>query len=591
MGKFRGFMGKAVTVALAAAMLLQGTALAAPVDELNEIFEKQNEAASQSMLEETLGLSELGKAIAESGLNFQMKTGMAEGTAEALDMGEDIPEDGYVSFGLQVDPAQAAWALTAAAGSGEQSILDLILYGDRQQLALTVPQFFAGAVALSAGNLKEQYENSALAEMLGGAENVPDIDLSFYPAEDGLDDIMGPFAGLQERIEEKAEEMSDSLQVDKTEDGDTVTYTVTVGTEDIMEIYSIILTEYISAFDDMGLLTGVDDMSAVEYEIEDMIGQMGSVLGDAFDMDFVTKNGLLEEIRYELYCDTTVLSDAGEDMTEIVEEELAPAGNAEDAAGAPEDAEAEDQAGLDVEEIVEEIADAENAATESADGSTGELDGEVIGGADGPVDITIESEDFQGYISYDIVFYDPEDVSRGFYMNMVMKDMEDAELATFYMDWNRTEDGSAEKYSCTIDMTEEGETVYSATPFTATFDSATGDLDVVLAMEDDDGNGVTAKLDSTFSQIEKGKSFVWNIDSLALDGDGEQIGVNTEIQVSADPGELPAPQDVRELLKLTDTEISSLVQEIQMKAITWYSQFVPESETEVETEAELDSAI
>lgn len=572
MGKFKGFTGKTAALALTAAMMFQGTALAEPVDELQDIFEKQEEMDSGSLLDETLGLSELSEAIAENGLNFRIKSGLTEGTAETLDIDEGIPEDAYLSLGLQIDPIQEAWALAAGIGDGEKSILDLTLYGDEGQLAATVPQLFMGALALSAGNLKEQYAQSALAEILGEAENIPDIDMSFYPQDGGLEDASGPFGEMERKIEEKAEDLEAKAQVEKREDGDAVIYDMTIKTEDIMELYSIILKEYISLFDHLGMVISIDEQTTYENEVDEMIEQLGSVLDDALTMEFITRDGLLEEIRYELYCDTTALDEAQEIMTEVVEEELSPAGNAEDAVGAEEDAANEEGS-------VVLIGD---------DGPTAVFGGAVIGGAEDSVDIDIEAEPFQGYISYDIIFHNPENPGEGFSVDMRIKDTDDQETGTFYMDWVRRDEGSVQTYTCFIDVTEDGETVYSDTPFTASFDAETGDLDAALDMNtvnDDGSSSVAVELDSTFSQIEKGKSFVWTIDSLTLEADGEGMGVTSEISLSAEPGDLPVPESVKDILAMTEEELQSLAQEVQLKAFIWSAQFIQTEETETEFES------
>lgn len=633
MGKFRGFTGRTAAVTLAMAMIFQGTALAAPADELQEILEKQEERDSGSLLEETLGLSELGEAIAGKGLNVQIQSGLAAGTAEAMDLSGEIPEEGYASLGLQIDPVEKAWSFAVGAGEGENSVLDLILYGDQEQFAVAVPQFFTGALALSAGNLKEQYENSALAGILGGAENIPDIDLSFYPGDDSMDEAAGLFDGMKQKIQEKAEEMEKDLQVEKTEDGDTVIYTATVKTEDIIDLYSIILKEYISFFDNLGMVVSADDQAVYENAVEEMLEQFDAVLGDEIAVDFLTEEELLKEIRLEMYYDSSLLRDSQEIMTEIVEEELAPAGNAEDAVGAEDDVEAETKpedwvsltvAGDTEETAAEEAEDIAVAETEimpenwvsltvaedasdvtgsdsdtedgwSADGSTVVAEGAdgptvvtdpvVIGGADGSTDISIEAAEFQGYISYDIVFHNPGDAGEGFSVDMRMRDMDDEEIGTFYMDWSRRDEGTSQTYTYSIDVTEDGETVYSDTPFTASFDAETGDLDAALVMDtvNDDGySHVAVKLDSTFSQIEKGKGFVWTIDGLGLEGDEAYGGVTAEIAVSADPGELLKPEPIKDILKMTEEELQELVQEIQIKFLGWSAQFAPEEETETD---------
>ena len=53
----------AAVAVLASALAFSSSALAAPADELNAIFERQKELQQESFLEQRLGFSDLGKAI------------------------------------------------------------------------------------------------------------------------------------------------------------------------------------------------------------------------------------------------------------------------------------------------------------------------------------------------------------------------------------------------------------------------------------------------------------------------------------------------------------------------------------------------
>ena len=76
MRKLRNYFAKTAAAALTAAMVLQGTALAAPLDELNDIMEKQEEMQPDSLMEETLGLSSMAEAMDDNGLQIQLKAGL-----------------------------------------------------------------------------------------------------------------------------------------------------------------------------------------------------------------------------------------------------------------------------------------------------------------------------------------------------------------------------------------------------------------------------------------------------------------------------------------------------------------------------------
>lgn len=559
---------KAMVTAVAAGLLLPGTVQAdSPMEELSEIMEEQQERASESLLKRTLGLDELSDEMEDHGVSVQLKAGLAPGTAQTLDIQDEIPEDGYVQIGFQLDPKQKAWLLQAGANTGEESLIDLALYGDCDQLALSIPQFYTGALALGAGNLKEQYEQSALAQIIGDIGTIPDLDLSFYPEEDAEAEWEELFENLEEEAEDRVEEFHDSIQVEKEMDGDTTIYKATVSTKDIMELYSAVLTEYCSALEATGAVNanGTDPETGDPVTFDDMINsmteQMQSVLGEEGTMEVQVRDNLVQAIHYELYCDTTELQQAGmeelgEAMTELVEEELAPAGSAENAAPSDE-TETEVEFGV------------------------------VIGGADGSSEISLDAEPFQGVLSYDIVYWDPTDVSRGFYLNMTATDQDENEVMGCYLDWTSTQEDTTESNMLYLEVSEDGEIIYDGIPFYSYFDAESGDYSVTLSLTDSEsGEDVAIYLYSNFSRIEKGKSFLWTINELGMEANGEQIGLTGELQVAADPGVIEKPQESRMILELSQEELTSLAQEISLKAALWSSQLEgSDAADEAETEA------
>ena len=68
MEKIREKIKICLATTLSASMLFSQAAMAAPVDELNEVLEKQQELKGESMAAKTLGFEELGKAFAENGM-------------------------------------------------------------------------------------------------------------------------------------------------------------------------------------------------------------------------------------------------------------------------------------------------------------------------------------------------------------------------------------------------------------------------------------------------------------------------------------------------------------------------------------------
>ena len=539
MRKLRNYFAKTAAAALTAAMVLQGTALAAPLDELSDIMEKQEEMQPDSLMEETLGLSGIAEAMDDNGLQIQLKAGLNDRTAEMLGEEAEILKGGSALLGLQVDPELHKWMVILNLSSEGSSLLDASLYGDEELLGLSLPQFYAGALALKAGNFKEQLMGSELATILGITEEdtaeIPSIDMKFYPDDDG--DAGKLFSGIQDKIEEKGEEIENNAQVEKTEADGVVTYAVTFKTEDIMSIYEVIFDSYLSAFINAGMVTGAD-VSDAEDAVDQMIEMMGSVLGDELTVNFEVKDELVEKISYELYMDSTKM----EQLEETVYDAADPVGTAEDALGTSE-------------AII--------------------LDGD-------PIDVTVDKgEDFTGYMSFELTYTDPAQPSKGFTGNVVVSDENHEEQGTIRMDYATEQQGSVETTTFSMEVSEEGTTAFSGDVYTSSFDSATGDWNITLALPSDDGN-VELALDSTFSEIEKGKSFVLTVDEISMTVDGETLGATAEVAVSADPGEIPSPTESKAIFEMTQGQLLDLVNEVSANAEAWAAQFAPETEAQSE---------
>ena len=568
MRKFGIITAKAGTAALAASMVFQTAAMAAPADELNAIMEAQSEMTSESLIGEFIGFSDLGKAMKESGLQIQLDAGLLAETIELMDLDEQVTEDGHFSFNLQIDPELKKWLAEGSVGPTEESFLDFSLYGDSDRLALSMPQFFSGALSLHGGSLREQYETSALAEILGEMpEDIPDIDLTFYPTAEMMKLISDLSGGNQEELQQILTEASEDLQVEKTEEGDSTIYTATFAMSDIMEIYRSILDSYSTFFMDTGVIT-VEDNNGMQMDLDEMLSQLETVYGESVDINFEVKDDLVQGFNYEIYMDTSTLADEETEYAAVVEDTLEPAGTAEDAVAADVSAGEETEAAAET----EIAAETETAAT--AEGTQTETMTESE---------SVPEEDFQGYLNYQVSYVDPEDLSKGMDFEMTISDADRNSLgsAAFGL-YRETADDVTETYSMFMEIIDEnGEVQYTGTPFSMTFDSATGDLDALFAV-DDGSSRVEMKLDSTFSQVEKGKKFVWTIDELSISADDEKMGLTAEILAAAQPGEIAAPEEERDVLAMTQAELLGLVTEISVNAETWSAQFAPEESTESE---------
>lgn len=580
MSRFKIFSARTAAAVLSAAMVFSGTAMAAPTDELNDILEKQQELAGDSLLEETLGLSELGEAIGENGLQLRVKAGLDADTFDKMreesgyteDEAQFLKDSSFV-LNVQVDKELEKWLVQAGLGSDAESILDASLYGDAEQLALSLPQLFSGALSLKAGDLKEQLLNSELGTILGiteeDASQMPSMDMSFYPDGDLFGDLL-------ECLEEDAEQINESMQVEKTEDGDVTTYAATVDTSDVMELYRTIFDKEFSIFTDSPLASMTEeDLSDLDVQLDQMISGMESAIGDTVTMNFEVRDGLVEKISYELYLDTAELEQAldSTEMTELVEEVAAEAGNAADAVQNVEG---------DVETALTE---AESAANESEAETQAQSDSISVQSETAQPDTSesdVTADSFRGTASYEVTYVDPAQPSKGIEFHMDMTDEDSGETIALQMNYETETEGTKETVSYFMELLENGETLYSGTPFTASFDASTGDLDAIFAVADDDSS-VELKLDSTFTEIEKGQSFVWTIDELSLAADGEKVGMNAEVKVNADPGAFEAPAEQRVLLELTQGGLLDLVNEITENAQAWAEKYEQPYTEETET--------
>lgn len=547
MRKFKILTGRTMAVALSAAMMFQGTALAGPLDELNEIIEKQMEDAGDNLLEQTLGFSDLAEQMEEEGLNFQMTARLLPETLELLDLTGEEFADESVRFGFQLDPELEKWVLTGS--FGETPILDAALYGSHEQLALALPQFYAGTVALNAGNLKEQIMNSDLAAILGmtpeNIAEIPDIEMDFYSDDDGTD-------GFEDYSERMEAELEESAAVAASEADGVTTYSVTFSRDKLMDLYKDLFQEYMKVFTGAGIVfdTGSDPEQTVDEMVDQMVSVMSACILEDLTVNYEVRNHLVEKMYFEMPIDTAKIVEAQnqlsseqqqiaeEVITSVTVEPLAPAGKASDA-----------------------VADVETVP--SAEVSQ-------------PV-VEVENE-FKGTIFCDIVYSNPAQPQEGFTVNVEMADDAGTDSISMDMDFATKQDGTAQVTTITMNLEENGETLYSGPVYTERFDAATGDLDAQILVEDEDTR-IELNFDGTFSNVEKGKGFVLTVDELSMSVDGEKLGVSGEVSLKAEPGDVAAPADARVILELKQEDLVALVSEMSANAYIWGMQFTPQIET------------
>lgn len=592
MHRFRTFMAKTGAAALAASMVFQTTAFAAPAEELGEIFRAQSEAQTQpeSLLSEFLGASKLGEAMKENGFSVQVKAGLLPETIGMAGVEGILSEDSHISFGFRNDPNQHRWQFDAGAGLTEESLLDMSLYGDENCLALSLPQFFAGALSLHAGSLKEQYGQAALAQILGEIpEDFPDIQMSFYPSGSLATPVAGAFDQLKDEVFSRAIETVEQASVEKEEKGDTSVYTVTVSTEDILKFYESYMAAYVSALSELGIAGTETLESEMEEELsaswQESLASLEQAMGEELSVDIIVKDGLIQGYHFE---SMIALDNTGDTEPEYEEMLTGETAGTTDTAVTEESEAVTDAA----------VAEEPEAATDTA----------VTEDPEAVTDAVVMEETEMGYMTCDFTYADPSDPGKGLRYKFTMSTGYDT--ATILCNIDSVINGTVQTYSGTYDVYMWSEDMNSLMiiPFTATFDAQTGDLNADAEFTDG-ADSIQMKLDSTFRQPEEGSGFIWTVDELSMSSMGETLGVSGEVSVTADPGELAAPEEERVVLEMTEGELVDLVNEVLTNVNVWAGQFVPQDsatdaveaaledqmitdagEFETETESALDSA-
>lgn len=547
MEKIREKIKICLATTLSASMLFSQAAMAAPVDELNEVLEKQQELKGESMIAKTLGFEELGKAFAENGMQVQARVGLTDDTLETLGLAGEIPSDGYGMLNIQVDQNLKKWLLEAGIGAGEEGILDIGLYGDADLLALSIPQFYSGAVAIGGGSFLEQYSGSVIQQYAGEDVVIPDFNLTFFPNLTEME-MGGPAAELNVVMEEKMQEMQENLQVDKTEEGNQIRYTAHYPTEDIIDIYDAVLDSYMSWFQDAELVSDME-MEETQKELDEMLVRMTELIGDEVTVDYYVQDGYLAMISCEMQIDTVLL------------EEAEYADNA-----------AVDYADEYADETVMDYEDeyAEDAVTDYADEYADES---IV-----DFETSYDTNPFVGTLKYECTFAESEQPWKEFELKMQVEEQETGQNVIMQIEKKTTESETTSQTMVNLDVWENGESLYSDTLFCSYYDAVSGDLDADLMFKDTDTDTeVVLHLDSVISKMENG--FVWTIDTLELQAEGQAAGICAEISVSSEPGEIAAPENPRMIFELDQGGLMGLLMEVSVNAENWAAQFEAEDES------------
>ena len=569
---------------LSAAMLIPSVSFATSNDqnaaeELKAILMAQQEQSADSLLEETLGLSQLAKAASENGLQWHFTGGLLPETAALLDI-PDSWSDTTCSLQARIDPKLKKYLFEAGLQHASDDLLDVSLYGDEDLLAVAIPQFYSGSLALRSGNFRQQYLKSGLSELLGNdaSDDIPDLDLHFYPQTAASDDSL--ISELQSTITG----LQDSVAVTKATDEGVDIYTATLRADQLTDFYRTLFRQLLApmqALDDFS----ADDAEELEAQLEEMLTMFQSVLPEEIPVQFEVSDQLLQRIHYELDLDVNALEALADEYDDSYDDDYDY-----------DDAYDDD---YDYDDAYDDDYDYDDAHDDDHDyDDTDDLyDSDHTGAAFGihvnesvselPKDIDTIS------CSYELAFANPENLSEGynFFMNLGYGEAPSALMAVS-LNYNQQQEDGTESAALSLNIDADGESVYSATPYVMQFDSASNELAAQFSITDSDTDETIALFFSgTFSDIEKGKRFRLDIDDLSLNNitaaaeDMESLGITASLSVDAEPGDIVTPTDCRYLLEMDQNALMSLFMECSANAETWSQLYAPESESEPESEA------
>ena len=559
---------------LSAAMLIPSVSFATSNDqnaaeELKAILTAQQEQSVDSLLEETLGLSQLAKAASENGLQWHFTGGLLPETAALLGI-PDGWSDTTCSLQARIDPKLKKYLFEAGLQHAFDDLLDVSLYGDEDLLAVAIPQFYSGSLALRSGNFRQQYLKSGLSELLGNdaSDDIPDLDLHFYPQTAASDDSL--ISELQSTITG----LQDSVAVTKATDEGVDIYTATLRADQLTDFYRTLFRQLLApmqALDDFS----ADDAEELEAQLEEMLTMFQSVLPEEIPVQFEVSDQHLQRIHYELDLDVNALEALADEYDDSYDDDY------------------------DYDDAYDDDYDYDDAHDDDHDyDDTDDLyDSDHTGAAFGihvnesvselPKDIDTIS------CSYELAFANPENLSEGynFFMNLGYGEAPSALMAVS-LNYNQQQEDGTESAALSLNIDADGESVYSATPYVMQFDSASNELAAQFSITDSDTDETIALFFSgTFSDIEKGKRFRLDIDDLSLNNitaaaeDMESLGITASLSVDAEPGDIVTPTDCRYLLEMDQNALMSLFMECSANAETWSQLYAPESESEPESEA------
>lgn len=529
MSKLRKWLGRTAVVAAVGATALQVSASAEPMDDLNAIFEKQAETEKASPISTMLDWDAIVKAMEEEGGQVGINLTLPKELLTDAGLPEQLQGDLGLTADTTIDLKDKQWLLKLAAAVNSDNIASLSLYGDENQLALTLPEFLSNTVGLKSGSFKEQYEGSVWEQFFGELDMPEDIDMKFFP--EGTDaaadttDLLGNIKAIMESAMTSAE---NATSVETREDAQypgVTFYDATYDTESIMTIYKDLLSELSSLMS----ASGVSDVEDFNQTMEEALEQSEAVLGEQFTITYWVENDQLTKMTMTLKMDESKLEE-----------------------------------------------------TEDADDLFDDMD-------ESETEVTTATEEPSIIImDMDYTFTDPSDLSAGFDMNMDIYEEGDEEdvMHLVYAFANDTTDTNMDM-KVNLKISDNEETYMDADIFTMTFDAQTGALDAKVSIPDEEsGSEVGMTLSSTFENVQAGKGFTWTLNNLTVSADGEELPIlSGYVTINADYEKIETPAEVSMLADMDTSAVMELVMELQTNAESWMEKWgLADPETEEETD-------
>ena len=534
MSKLKKWLGKTVVATAVGVVSLQASAGAAPLDDLNAILEKQNEAETPSPISDMLDWDALVEAMNAGGAQVAANLTIPEALLKDAGLPEELQGDLGLTADTTVDLTDKQWLFKLAAAVNSEDVASLSLYGDENQLALTLPEFLSKTVGLKAGSFQDQYNGSVWEQMFGELNMPEDIDLKFFP--DGTasaadtTDLVGNIKAILEKATKSAE---DAMNVETREDekypGVTF-YDATYDTESVVNIYRDLLTELSSVLS----ASGISDVEDFNQTMEEALEQSKAILGDQFTVTYWVENDQVTKMSMTMKMDESLMEEQNDTVSDLYD-----------------DAEAESE--------TEEV----TAATEAQE----------------PTIVVMD-------MLY--TFADPSNMAAGFDMDMdIYEEGDETNVMHLAYAFDNEMTDTSMDMNVNMKVSDAEETYLDADIFTMNFDAESGAMNIkVSAPDEESGSDVGMAIDSTFGDVTAGKGFTWTLNNVTVSADGEQIPIlSGYVTINAEYEKIETPAEVDMLADMDTTDVMELVMELQNNAESWMVKWgLAEEETETETD-------